>query len=48
MEQLRKELAKIVAKIDARKAEEIRIAETISGDLLRDEKSIDTEGREWC
>ena len=27
---------------------EQRIADTISGDLMRDEMSIDTEGREWA
>jgi hypothetical protein len=37
MEQLRKTLKKLVAKIDAREAEKIRIAETISGDLMRDD-----------
>tara|TARA_R100001244_G_scaffold66845_1_gene54869 strand:- start:163 stop:279 length:117 start_codon:yes stop_codon:yes gene_type:complete len=37
MEKLRKELAKIVAKIDSRKAEK----------LERLKESIDTEGGEW-
>ena len=40
MEYIKKHNEKIEAELQ-------RIAETISGDLMRDEMSIDTEGREW-
>ena len=40
MEYIKKHNEKIEANLQ-------RIAEMISGDLMRDEMSIDTEGREW-